>query len=373
VRLYIVAGKTTDSVTRGFLPAAARLGLDVTVLTDRPADHAPLHDDVVACDVGDYRAIISSVGDAPSAIFSNSDHLQAATALAAAYHGLPGKDWRAALRTKNKALTRRALGGVLAFELRPDDDEPPAGVRFPAVLKPSEGVASEDVVRVANAAELAARTHEIRRRRGTGTLLVEEFLPGELYTLETLGDGHTTHVLGSFHTTLSPPPYFIEERLEAIEPPPEADQILAALNRLGVGFGACHTEFVVHEGVASVIEVNYRLIGDHCDFLLAEALGVPLFEQILGVHLGDPAPAPPPRRGQACVDYVIATETGTLTAAPGPLDGDGLSYLPMRPVGEYHKQTNTNRDYLGAIRAVGPGAQDRIRAFRAAHRWEIGG
>ncbi|WP_195911271.1 hypothetical protein [Streptomyces kaniharaensis] len=33
--LYLLALKPTDSVTRGFLPAAARLGLAVTVLTDR--------------------------------------------------------------------------------------------------------------------------------------------------------------------------------------------------------------------------------------------------------------------------------------------------------------------------------------------------
>jgi ATP-grasp domain len=371
VRLYIVAGKTTDSVTRGFLPAAARLGLDVTVLTDRPADHAPLHDDVVACDVSDYRAIIAAVDDTPSAIFSNSDHLQAATALAAAYHGLPGKDWRAALRTKNKALTRRALGGVLAFELRPGEG-PPDNFEFPAVIKPREGVASEDVVRVENHAELAARSEEIQRRRSGETLLIEEYLPGELYTLETLGDGRTLHVLGSFHTTLSPPPYFIEERLDIGPIPAESGQVLEALARLGVGFGACHTEFVVHEGRAAVIEVNYRLIGDHCDFLLAELLGIPLFEQVLGVHLGRPAPAPPPGRGHACVDYVIATEAGTLTAAPAPQESEGLSYLPMRAIGEYHDLTHTNRDYLGAIRAVGPDAEDKIDGFRAAHRWEIG-
>jgi hypothetical protein len=35
--LHLVAGRATDSVTHGFLPAAARLGLDVTLLTDRPA------------------------------------------------------------------------------------------------------------------------------------------------------------------------------------------------------------------------------------------------------------------------------------------------------------------------------------------------
>ena len=39
MRLTLVASKPTDSVTFGFLPAAARLGLDVVLLTDRPAEH----------------------------------------------------------------------------------------------------------------------------------------------------------------------------------------------------------------------------------------------------------------------------------------------------------------------------------------------
>src|SRR5690606_33305675 len=146
--------------------------------------------------------------------------------------------------------------------------------------KPREGVASEDVFLVRNAEELAGRVEEIAARRDD-PLVAEQYLPGDLYTLETLGDKSELRVLGSFRTSLSPPPFFVEERLEWVEPPPETDQVLKQLEALGVGFGACHTEFVVHEDRAHIIEVNYRLIGDHCDFLLADLLGMPLFEQIL--------------------------------------------------------------------------------------------
>ena len=37
MRLTLVASKPTDSVTFGFLPAAAKLGLDVVLVTDQPA------------------------------------------------------------------------------------------------------------------------------------------------------------------------------------------------------------------------------------------------------------------------------------------------------------------------------------------------
>ncbi|MFF5263222.1 siderophore biosynthesis protein [Actinomadura viridis] len=381
--LVLVAGKVTDSVTSGFLPAAARVaagrGLGVALLTDRPDEHAQVFDGpIIGCDVTDHREIIA-LGE-PAALFSNSDFLQGPAALAAAYLGLPGKDWRAATRTKNKALMRRHLA-ALDPVFSADADRLPHDAPYPLVLKPREGVASEDVFLVHDAAELAARREEIRARR-QDALVAEEYLPGDLHTLETLGDGHALHVLGSFRTRLSPPPHFIEERLEWAPPPPETGQVLAQLEALGVGFGACHTEFVVHEGRARLIEVNYRLIGDHCDFLMADLLGVPLFDLILGVHLGERLPAGLPgtagEGGHAVADVVLADRPGVLTAAPGAVElADGavrLSYRPQRPVGERVTLTRTNRDYLGTIRAIGPSraeVETAVARFRAAHAWTI--
>ncbi|MEW2357275.1 siderophore biosynthesis protein [Spirillospora sp. NPDC029432] len=383
--LSLVAGKVTDSVTYGLLPAAARLaaerGLAVTLLTDRPERHAEVFDGpIVACDVTDYRAIVAASaarGREPAALFSNSDFLQAPAALAAAYFGLPAKDWKAATRTKDKALMRHHLAGVDPV-FSADASRVPDGAPYPLVLKPREGVASEDVFLVHDAAELAARRAEIGRRR-PDPLVAEEYLPGELHTLETLGDGHELRVLGSFRTRVSPPPHFIEERLEWAPPPPETGQVLAQLEALGVGFGACHTEFVVHEGRARLIEVNYRLIGDHCDFLMADLLGVPLFDLVLRVHLGERLPETEPAAGgHAVADVVMAERPGVLTAAPGAVELDDgpvrLSYRPQRPVGDRIELTRTNRDYLGTIRAIGPSAGEveaAIARFRAAHAWTI--
>jgi hypothetical protein len=243
-------------------------------------------------------------------------------------------------------------------------------------------VASEDVTLVADAGELAARLRASVRH---DPMVVEEYLPGDLHTLETLGDGHEIQVLGSFATTLSPPPYFVEERMEWGAPPGETGQVLELLSELGVGFGACHTEFVVSGGRARLIEVNYRIIGDHCDFLLADLLGVPVFEHVLRVHLGEPL-----RRhggmsgpsggtgGHAVVDYVVAERSGTLERAPHAVDleedGVRLSYRPQRRAGDTITLTHTNRDYLGTIRAIGPD-RDRVErcvaGFRSTRTWDL--
>ncbi|WP_242438000.1 ATP-grasp domain-containing protein [Streptomyces hygroscopicus] len=474
-RLHLLALNPTDSVTEGFLPAAARLGLAVTLLTDQPDAHARaygLHDDaqrgaarreeprrsearrggaqpgearrgeaprsdgpqgdaprgeaahappppfpaldIVPCDVRDFAEVISRIAadGRPHAVFTNSDHLQTQAALAAAYFGLPGKDWRAALRTKNKAELRRALaaaGPDAADPAWPADPVWSAGPAWPAdpvwsaelatgqdpatlagldapypcVVKPREGVASEDVVLVGDADELVRRCREIRARRPGAALVIEEFLEGELRTLETLGDGRTLHVLGAFRTELSPPPHFIEERLHLLPAPPpqpHTDQVLAQLRALGVGFGVCHTEYVVQGDRARLIEVNYRAIGDQCDLVLAELLGIPLFEYILRTHLGEPLPDDLGARtdGRVRMEYVMADRAGRLASAPPASvterDGVRLDYRPLRGIGEEHPLHRTNRDFLGVLRATGTD-QERIDAavaeFLAAHRWEI--
>ncbi|SDK22185.1 ATP-grasp domain-containing protein [Streptomyces indicus] len=400
MRLYLLALNPTDSVTEGFLPAAARLGLGVTVLTDQAEAHRRTyagldgaHDiEVMECDVRDFRAVVTRIAThhRPDAVFTNSDHLQTQAALAADYFDLPGKDWRAALRAKDKAEMRRRLAAqgvdtVWSTELAPGQDPAvlrDAPVPFPCVVKPREGVASEDVVLVDDVEDLLRQCKAIQARRTGAALVVEEYLPGELYTLETLGDGARRHVLGGFHTEVSPPPVFIEERLTFVpaHPPAVVAQVLAQLDALGVGFGACHTEFVVHEGRARIIEVNYRAIGDQCDLLLAQLLDIPLFEHILRAHLGEPLPADLGARtdGRARLEYPCAKRAGTLTAAPEAcdltVDGVRLTYRPLRAVGEHHEVYGTNRDYLGVLRATGTDqtAVDRVVAgFLAEQRWEI--
>jgi hypothetical protein len=159
------------------------------------------------------------------------------------------------------------------------------------------------------------------------------------------------------------------------------DQILVQLDEIGVGLGACHTEFIVQaDGRARIVEVNYRAIGDRADLMMAEVLGIPYFELVLRTHLGERLPADLGARSDTHAHNlaVCADRAGTLTAAPGPAelveDGVRLSYRPLRAVGEHHPHYRTNRDYLGLIWALGPdpaALREAAARFAAARRWEI--
>jgi biotin carboxylase len=381
VPLYLTALNPTDAVTRGFLPAAAKRGLDVVVLTDQPDRHHYADVEVRHCQVRDAGSIAAAVDTKADGLLSNSDHLQAATAQAAELLGLPGKDWRAAARCKNKLLTRRALADVDPVVVTEVGAKTQV---FPAVVKPREGVASEDVLLVTNQEELDKRVTEIRARRD-GPLIVEEYLEGPLHTYDTLGDGSRLHQFGGFRTSLGPPPFFAETALDWAPALPDSvrDHLQAQLKALGVGFGACHTEFVRQGDKARIIEVNYRLIGDTMDLLCAELLGVDLFDALIGLHLGEPLPdLPDPVALQrfARIEYVSASQGGTLVQTPEPQtitrSGVTLTHRRLREPGVTAPLHRTNRDYLSAVQAIGAdktAVHTAIREFVDAGTWRVTG
>ncbi|WKU07139.1 acetyl-CoA carboxylase biotin carboxylase subunit family protein [Micromonospora sp. HUAS LYJ1] len=397
--LYLVAGLPTDSITAGFLPAAARLGLDTVLLTDTPEPHVAAYADVAhppgrveQCAVHRPDDIIDAVRRIGPAVgvLSNGDGLQMSTALAADFLGLPGKNWRAALRCKDKAFMRQHLTDVGLESVRhaaivPGAEVPPAWAAFPAVVKPRTGVASEDCYLVADRGDLVRRVDEIRRRHPQLPLVLEEYLPGELRTFETLGDAERLAVVGSWRTTLSPPPVFIEERHTWAPDldPAVTGALLTALTALGVGLGACHAEFVLTPGGPRLIEVNYRLIGDRVDLVLAELLGVPLFEYVIRLHLGEKLEAlslPVSTRvaGHAVLHHVRAERGGRLRSAPGWEDsttgGVHLTCRPIRDTGTHAPLRGTNRDHLAVVSAVGPDrerVETALTEFLAGNQWVI--
>jgi len=397
--LVILAHVPTDSVNEGFIPAARRLGLRIILLTDHVAAHrahfsqsgpATQPDEIHACDVFNPLAVIGALtcrAQAPAAVFSNSDHLQASTALVASYFDLPCKDWRAAYRAKNKAEMRRTLQAhgldVLWHSVVCDEAalaRLTGELPFPCIVKPREGVASQQVTLAYDRAELATQCRAAWAGQPGLPLLLEQYIDGPLYTLETLGDGKRLRALGGFQVRLSPPPYFVELEarwgtgLDADQQPAVVDMI----QRFGIGFGACHTEFVMTAQGPRLIEINYRNIGDFREFLLQDALGFPLFDTVLKLYLGEPLPELSLAPHAAQIRYFPAQNSGRIASAPEGFEqrGDGvqLSYKPLRAAGERISLTNSNKDYLGVLRGIAPdagtldAAMERTSALLA---WEV--
>ncbi|MBQ0834719.1 ATP-grasp domain-containing protein [Marinobacter sp.] len=389
--LVMLAHAPTDAVNNGFLPASHRLGRRVVIVTDQTAAHhryfsqpdLPAYPvDIVECDVFNPIAVLDALAQmAPLAgVFSNSDHLQTVTALAAAYFGLPGKDWRVCYQAKNKAAMRAKLqtseqGGCWFAELQNmhSVNALPADVPYPCVVKPREGVASLHVTKVENLTQLNEYCDGFWRQNPGQPLLLEAFLEGSVHTLETLGDQHDLIALGGFDVTLSAPPHFVE--LDARWRPFRSDdslthQMLEQVRAFGVQFGACHSEFVLTTTGPQLIEINYRSIGDGREFLLDRMLDGRWFDSVLRLHLGQPLPALEPPGQAAHVRYLMAPGSGEIVRAGSARQescGDGgLEFKPLRKVGDEVQITHSNKDYLGILRLF---ASDRAMVDRALDDW----
>lgn len=354
----IVSHVVNAAVTEGFIPAAQQLGYPVILLTDHAMAHNNAIDDrvrVLECEVFNPLSILDTLtewGITPAAIFSNSDHLQTATAIAATALGLPAKNWEICYAAKEKWRMRQRLAAqgqpsAWSTQLLPDA-EPASNWPWPVVIKPGQGVASMDVRLLT---DQSSCQHYLASLPVRQTLLVEAFMQGPLFTLETLGDGNELVAIGGFDVELSAPPHFVEmsARWGGEHSTRWKQQALAQLREFGVGFGVCHSEFIVTDKGPVLVEINYRSIGDGREFLLDRMLPEGWFTPILRLHLGEPLPPVKPAQGEALIHYVVAEQSGTLQTAPQPANAPGLLYRPLKTTGDRIALSHSNKDYLGVL------------------------
>ena len=393
--LVILTHVRHAAVTEGFLPAAQRLGLPVVLLTDHRLEHLeyfgrePQHapQQIVECDVFNPLNVIDvlhGTGIRPAAVFSNSDHLQTSTAVVAEAFGLPGKPWRVCYAAKNKAAMRerlRALGLPIPwFESLLPGQAIPAQAPWPLIAKPREGVASLDVRLCANPGELQHYLQAFWQRHPGRAVLLEEFLHGPLFTLETLSDRRRTQAVGGFDVTLSEPPHFIE--LEARWNGPagtrQRQQALAQVLAFGVDFGVCHSEFILTAHGPVLVEINYRSIGDGREFMLERMFGQRWFETILRLHLGQPLAPLQPSSEHALVRYYVAREEGRLLHISDDRarqhEHAHAAWRRLRQQGEEIRLSRSNKDYLGTLSIVAETEHHLGQALDAVERelqWQI--
>jgi len=377
--MIIVSHVVNDAVTHGFVPAAKAIGLHVVLITDHKLNHLKLAsednpfnpDAILECDVFNPLELIELITEHdlhPAAIFSNSDHLQTSTAICAQFFNLPAKDWTVTLKAKNKHLTRQVLSekslpSTPSALLHQGDSQPNQTLNFPVVAKPKEGVASLDVQRCDSTAELERYCDAFWQKHPSTPVLVEEFLQGPLITIETLGDGEKLLAVGGFDVDLSAPPHFIETAAcwNGDHSVQFRDECLRQLTAFGVGFGVCHSEFIITQSGPVLVEVNYRSIGDGREFLLNNLSHHQWFSTILKLHLGQKLEEDFAIQGSAQVHYVVADSSGTITGTSTSFihqEGDIVTQQQvLKPAGERIQQSYSNKDYLARISICSPSGQ----------------
>jgi biotin carboxylase len=339
--LGLVESNTTGT-GRAFAAAARRRGLRPVLLSSRPERYPWVAEDAVAvalvdstdaAAVADTALAVAASGGAPLAgLVTSSEYFVAVTARAAARLGLPGADPGAVERCRDKRRQRAALAAAAVLlpasspATTPDDGADAARtIGFPVVVKPADGTGSRGVLLCGDAAAvrrhtagLLAQRLDERGRPTIPAVLVEEYVSGPEVSVETFG----TTVIGVTAKHLGPHPRFVEYGHDFPAGPDAAgaagQAAVAAIDVLGLGFGAAHTEIRLAARGPVLIEVNPRLAGGHIPTLVRLATGIDLVgatveAAVVGPDIALPEPGP----GHASIRFLVAAHEGRVRHTGG--------------------------------------------------------
>lgn len=388
--------------TNDFVEAAHDLGIQISVATEahqtfaesRPAEY-------VAIDLDDTRNAATTIADWAQdhpidAVLSVDDPGVVIAALAARQLGLTHNPPDAVAATRNKAMLRRALVGVVpqpSYTMLGPRDDPAVTVRhvgLPAVIKPLSLSASRGVIRVDHEDDAEATAERVRRiLAGSGgnpneVLLVEHFIDGPEVAVDgLLQDGEWTTLAVFDKPDPLDGPYFAETIYTT--PSRHHPEVVAELERvaaaaatgLGLRHGAVHVEMRVHRSTVVLLELAARSIGGLCGRALRFGLLGNSLESLLLRHAtGQTIRSARLLDGAAGVMMVPVPSAGTFGGfrnEASALDVPGITAIETgTPPGTRVVPLPIAGTYLGFVfaRAATPGeTEDALRT--AAARLEI--
>ena len=389
--LAMVESNTTGT-GRAFAVAARARGLRPVLLSRRPERYPWVAEDdvdVARADTTDPASVAKvaqgSAGSGHLAGFvTSSEYFVAVTARAATRLGLPGADPGAVERCRDKRRQRAALAGsgvaVPAHSPAATPEEAAAAasaIGFPVVVKPADGTGSRGVRLCCDPTEvrrqtarLLAQRHDERGQPTIPAVLVEEYVPGPEFSVETFGTtvvGVTAKYLGHLPTFVEcghdfPANLVADDQLGAVA--------VAAVRALGLGFGPAHTELRIGPRGPVVIEVNPRLAGGRIPTLVRLATGIDLVGATVDAATGADRTLPPSGPGHASIRFLVPPRAGRVrrtggVAAAAAVPGIVDVAIDARP-GQRVGGTGSFRDRVGHVIAAAPTAQMARTAAEAA-------
>jgi biotin carboxylase len=384
-RLLLFAA-TTGYQIRVFAKAARRIGVELTLATDRcHVLEDPWGDRAVAVkfdripeSVELLRGLqfdaVAAVGDRPALL----------AAAAAEALGLPFHPPSAANACNDKYLARqlyRAAGLPVPQFFRASFEEAPETVAarapYPCVLKPLGLSASRGVIRANGPNEFIEAFHRIRKM-GERLLQVESYIPGREFAIEGLVTRGCFEPLAIFD---KPDPLegpFFEETIY-VTPSRESNEVQRillettsrAMRALGLYHGPVHAELRYNSGGAWMLETAARPIGGLCAKALRFEPDMPLEELILRHALGEEVTPARLLSGASGAMMIPIPKGGIYEAVDGLEEGQAVSGIEdviiTAKEGQQLVPLPEGASYLGFIFARAGTPTDVESALRRSH------
>lgn len=288
------------SLQQSIIQRAKRMGL-YTVGID-PCENAICHNEVDAFEVvsgQDFEGTCSVVEKygINAIVTTATDKPLIMMARIAEKYGFPFYSVEAAQWStdKFKMKERFELGGVPHAQGRLiSKAEEADGLVFPVIVKPRDNSGSRGVKLCRNNEELQVSINEALENSKLDTVLVEEFIEGQEYSIESLHHDGKSEVIQFTEKKTTEFPYNVE--LGHIQPANISDgnkqKIREIVEKIGnaLYFENCpsHTELKINDRGIFVIETSPRLGGDYITSTLTPlSTGVNLEDELLKMSLGE--------------------------------------------------------------------------------------
>jgi biotin carboxylase len=194
----------------------------------------------------------------------------------------------------------------------------------------------------------------------SSSYVVEKFLEGPLYSVETLtwaagvhhvwGIADRTVIDGATETSSSFPVYPVDH--ENI-----ISHVCAALTAIGYDLGAAHTEVILTSGGPRIVEINARVGGSGHLQMLELAMQAPLSLDIVNCHSGREIQSPRLPKQGACWHALVPENSGRVVSMPTRIEMMAARNMKdvwyFRSVNDEYLSSRSNFDWLLEILTSG--------------------
>lgn len=302
--------------------------------------------------------------------------------------GLPGINYAAAKRIKNKAAVRKCL-----FDAKADDTGYSyeinsleealrilPQVKFPVMMKPCDGSGSRGASRVDRAEDFEKACKFAMDGSITHRAVAEPFVEGKEYGVESFVDNGEIHILGVMQKDMTMPPYYaelghaipsglpvvIEEKIKTC--------VHKALIALGVNHGSVNMDLLLSEGGdVHIVDVGARmggnLIGSH---IIPIGTGVDYMGNMIRAAVGDETNWEPVYKPQPVATKLLALKPGTAVGLPDFQKVEetfGVTIEHHLHIGDVITPYRTNLDGCGYVVASGSSIEDVIKKAQRAKEY----
>lgn len=244
------------------------------------------------------RLLKAAIDDKIDGVLTTSDYPVRSVAYICDKLGLSGLTIKSSILCTDKYLLRQHLAQnqflVPQFKIIKPNETVYDVDFFPCVIKPVDSSGSRGVQKVNNLAELIEAYDQALKYSNSGAVLVEEFIEGDEFSIETLTqNGDTTIVAITGKTIVGDKGiFFVEDRhvipayISDKEESAISETVLNVIKTLNLGNSPTHTELKLNSKGIYIIEIGARLGGDFITSdLVPLATGIDMLENAINIAL----------------------------------------------------------------------------------------